>query len=181
MLDPDFSSKALIDERPGVLRCRWHVAIDDRLCILDFGERRKRHCSSICDAIQWRFIEWTSMMRKTAIGITGGALGMCFSAFAILAGCHSTQALTAQEAEGKHLYLVRCAHCHQDNDLDLKKVPPDLHGVFAHPTLPSGAPASDLEVRKVVLSGKGMMPSFAGRFTDEQMAALLAYLHTGLR
>jgi mono/diheme cytochrome c family protein len=26
-----------------------------------------------------------------------------------------------------------------------------------------------------------MMPSFAGRFTDQQMAALLAYLHTGLR
>ena len=26
-----------------------------------------------------------------------------------------------------------------------------------------------------------MMPAFAGRFSDEQMAALLAYLHTGLR
>jgi len=26
-----------------------------------------------------------------------------------------------------------------------------------------------------------MMPAFAGRFTGEQMAALLAYLHTGLR
>jgi len=26
-----------------------------------------------------------------------------------------------------------------------------------------------------------MMPAFAGRFTDEQMAALLAYLHTELR
>jgi mono/diheme cytochrome c family protein len=25
------------------------------------------------------------------------------------------------------------------------------------------------------------MPVFAGRFTEEQMAALLAYLHTGLR
>jgi mono/diheme cytochrome c family protein len=32
-----------------------------------------------------------------------------------------------------------------------------------------------------VLAGKGTMPAFAGRFTDEQMAALLAYLHTGLR
>jgi len=25
------------------------------------------------------------------------------------------------------------------------------------------------------------MPAFAGRFTEEQMQALLAYLHTGLR
>jgi mono/diheme cytochrome c family protein len=98
-----------------------------------------------------------------------------------LAGCHSTPPLTPQEAEGKHLYQVRCAHCHEENDLALKKMPPDLHGVFRKPNLPSGAPASDAEVQRVVLAGKAMMPSFAGRFTDGQMAALLAYLHTGLR
>ena len=97
------------------------------------------------------------------------------------AGCHRVPPLTPQEAEGKHLYTVRCAHCHEDNDLQLKKVPPDLHGVFSHTTLPSGAPATDQEVRRVVLSGRGMMPAFVGRFTDEQMADLIAYLHTGLR
>jgi mono/diheme cytochrome c family protein len=47
--------------------------------------------------------------------------------------------------------------------------------------LPSGAPATDERVKRVVLAGKGMMPSFAGRFTDEQMNDLVAYLHTGLR
>jgi len=26
-----------------------------------------------------------------------------------------------------------------------------------------------------------MMPSFAGRFTEQQMSALLAYLHTDMR
>ncbi len=61
------------------------------------------------------------------------------------------------------------------------KVPPNLNGIFERATLPSGTPATDEEVRRVVLSGKGMMPSFAGRFTNEQMTALLAYLHTGLR
>jgi len=35
-------------------------------------------------------------------------------------------------------------------------------------------------VRQTVLEGKGMMPSFRGRFTEDQMAALQAYLHTGL-
>lgn len=104
-----------------------------------------------------------------------------FTLGAAMSGCHGKPALTDQEAEGKHLYMVRCAHCHVDNDLQLKKVPPDLHGLFARTTLPSGAPATDNEVMRVVLSGKGMMPSFAGRFTDAQMAALLAYLHTGLR
>jgi mono/diheme cytochrome c family protein len=98
-----------------------------------------------------------------------------------LAGCHPVPSLTPQEAEGKHLYAVRCAHCHEDNDLALKKTPPDLHDVFARTTLPSGAPATDQEVKRVVLSGKGMMPSFSGRFTEEQMTALLAYLRTGLR
>jgi mono/diheme cytochrome c family protein len=95
-----------------------------------------------------------------------------------LAGCRHKSALTAQQAQGKQLYDMRCAHCHEYNDLALKKVPPDLHGVFNHSTLPSGAPATDVQVAETVLTGKGMMPSFAGRFTTAQMEALLAYLHT---
>ena len=105
------------------------------------------------------------------------------SALALLfiTGCHHAPPLTAQESEGKHFYEGRCAHCHRDNDLELKKVPPDLHGIFEGAKLPSGAPATDASVRNVVLAGKGMMPAFNGRFDDAQMAALLAYLHTGLR
>jgi len=89
--------------------------------------------------------------------------------------------LTGQELAGKHLYDGRCAHCHEDNDLQLKKVPPDLHRLFDQSMLPSGVPADDVEVKRVVLAGRGMMPAFTDRFNDEQMAALLAYLHTGLR
>ena len=100
---------------------------------------------------------------------------------ASLSGCHSAPALTPQEAEGKHLYAVRCAHCHEDNDLALKKIPPDLHGVFDRKKLPSGVAATDEAVRRNVLTGKGLMPGFEGRFSEEQMGALLAYLHTGLR
>ena len=44
--------------------------------------------------------------------------------------------------------------------------------------LPSGAAATDGAVRAVVLMGKGKMPSFAGRFTEDQMTALLQYLRT---
>jgi mono/diheme cytochrome c family protein len=99
---------------------------------------------------------------------------------AVAIGCRPASKLTRQQAEGKHLYDIRCAHCHEFNDLALKKFPPSLHGVFSRNTLPSGAPATDAEVERVVLTGKGMMPSFAGRFSNEQMAALLAYLHTGM-
>jgi mono/diheme cytochrome c family protein len=120
-------------------------------------------------------------MRPGAPAATGLMAAAYLCASAILFGCRNGPPLTHQEAEGKHLYSVRCAHCHEENDLELKKAPPDLHKIFAHSTLASGAPATDSAVRRVVLEGKGMMPSFAGRFTDEQMAALLAYLHTGLR
>lgn len=98
-----------------------------------------------------------------------------------LTACHRQGELTPQEREGKQLYTVRCAHCHEDNDLALKKAPPDLHRLFQRKALPSGLPATDTAVRWTVLGGKGMMPSFAGRFTEDQMQALLAYLHTGLR
>lgn len=110
---------------------------------------------------------------STAIVCAGFAVG--------LGGCRPTPPLTPQEAEGKHLYQVRCAHCHEENDLALKKVPPKLRGVFDGKSLPSGAPATEATVRQNILAGKGMMPGFSGRFTEEQMAALLAYLHTGLR
>ena len=99
----------------------------------------------------------------------------------LLTGCHRDPSLTPREKAGKHLYQIRCAHCHEDNDLALKKVPPDLHGLFDRRTLPSGLLANDTEIRHDVMVGKGMMPGFAGRFSEEQMAALLAYLHTGLR
>ena len=106
---------------------------------------------------------------------------MAASLFVGQAGCRSAPSLTPQQAEGKHLYQIRCAHCHEDNDLALKKIPPSLHGLFSLSTLPSGASATDTEVTRAVLAGKGMMPPFNGRFTDQQMSALLSYLHTGLR
>jgi mono/diheme cytochrome c family protein len=99
----------------------------------------------------------------------------------VISGCRKAPALTPQQTEGKHLYEVRCAHCHRDNDLALKKVPPDLHDIFRSGRLPSGAQATDANIRSVVLAGKGMMPAFAGRFDEGQMSALLLYLHTGLQ
>jgi mono/diheme cytochrome c family protein len=98
----------------------------------------------------------------------------------ILAGCHSQPQLTPQQAAGQHLYQERCAHCHEENDLALKPPPPNLTNLFHHDKLPSGAPATDAQIIRTVLGGKGNMPSFAGRFTQEQMDALLAWLHTGL-
>jgi mono/diheme cytochrome c family protein len=105
---------------------------------------------------------------------------LCTAIAGAIAGCRSAPKLTPQEAEGKHVYDVGCAHCHEENDLHLKKIPPDLHGLFSRKKLPDGEPATDGEVEHVVLTGKGMMPSFAYQLTREQMDALLAYLRTGM-
>lgn len=121
------------------------------------------------------------MKVRLSIFFLYAAAGIFVFCLTAVAGCRTAAPLTLQEQEGKHLYSGRCAHCHEENDLALKKVPPDLHGVFAHSTLPGGEPATDEQVQRVVLVGKGMMPSFAGRFDEQQMKALLAYLHTGLR
>ncbi len=98
-----------------------------------------------------------------------------------MAGCRGAPQLTPQQAEGKHFYDVGCAHCHEENDLHLKKVPPSLHGLFDHASLPDGAPVSDTEVERILVSGKGTMPSFAYQMSRQQMEAVISYLHTGLR
>lgn len=114
-----------------------------------------------------------------------GALAFVSAAAAcaliVLAGCHTQRALTPEQAEGKRLYDVGCAHCHEQNDLRLKTVPPDLHDLFSRKSMPDGAPATDAEVGRVILHGKGLMPSFAYQMTQPQLDALLAYLHTGLK
>ena len=79
------------------------------------------------------------------LALAGLSLGISVS------GCHIQELLTAQQTEGQHLYAVRCAHCHEDNDLMLKPPPPNIHGAMRKEHLPSGAPATDVEVQRLVL------------------------------
>jgi mono/diheme cytochrome c family protein len=117
-------------------------------------------------------------MRPLKLAATvGSGLALAACGLVIPAGCHVQSALTPQQEEGKRLYDTGCAHCHEENDLHLTKVPPDIHGLFERSTLPDGAPATDAEVVRVVLNGKGKMPSFAYQMSQQQIDALLAYLH----
>jgi len=99
----------------------------------------------------------------------------------VMSACHSRTALSPQQSDGQHVYNTACAHCHEENDLALKKVPPNLHGVFTRKTLPDGAPATDAEVKRVIMNGKGLMPPFKYQMTQDQLNAVVAYLHAGLR
>ena len=115
-------------------------------------------------------------MSRGLAGAVLAALGLT----AMLAGCRSAPPLTPEEAVGQHIYAVRCAHCHDENDLALKPPPPSLHNIADSKLLPNGGPATDAAIAKVVMEGKNKMPSFAGRFTDAQMAGLIAYLRTSM-
>lgn len=98
-----------------------------------------------------------------------------------LAACHSAPSLTPEQQAGKHLYEVRCAHCHEGNDLNLKPAPPSLHHIGEQGILPNGGAASDAAIARTVNLGKGKMPAFDGRFTEEQMNELIAYMRTGVQ
>ena len=94
-----------------------------------------------------------------------------------LRGPEAPAQMTAAQEDGMALYNGNCATCHEANQLALKPAPPNLHHVFEHDRLPSGAPATDAEVRRVVLLGRLMMPAFGQRLTEEQIADVIAYLH----
>ena len=108
---------------------------------------------------------------------------MILAAFIVVVavGCQSAPQLTPQQLEGKKLYQSRCEHCHEENDLALKPPPPSLHHIGEQGILPNGGAATDAAITKIVNFGKNKMPGFNGRFTDEQMADLIAYLRTGLK
>jgi hypothetical protein len=43
--------------------------------------------------------------------------------------------------------------------------------------MPSGAPATDGQVRMVIVDGLRTMPAFQGRLKDREINDLIAYLH----
>lgn len=102
---------------------------------------------------------------------------------ALLCGCSRNDASTGApavglEPPGAALYQQNCGACHDADNLELLKKPPKLTGLFHKPTLPSGAPATDDQVRKTILDGRGIMPPFRQTLDDEQVNDLLKYLHT---
>jgi mono/diheme cytochrome c family protein len=86
-------------------------------------------------------------------------------------------ALTAQQAAGRTVYLQYCAACHPAYSSSGDKGP-GLKGVFRKQFLPSGLPANDRFVGQTIVRGRGMMPPMGDALSEQQLADLLAYLHT---
>jgi mono/diheme cytochrome c family protein len=79
---------------------------------------------------------------------------------------------------GEELFDLHCATCHETSNPDLKKQPPKLERLFAAKTLPSGAPATDEQVRNTIIEGLRTMPAFQGRLSAADVNDLIQYLHT---
>jgi mono/diheme cytochrome c family protein len=75
--------------------------------------------------------------------------------------------LAADAAQGRHLFLMNCAHCHGDDARGDEG--PDLHDLHR----------SDARIHEVITAGiKGEMPSFGKKLGEPEVRELTAYLRT---
>jgi len=96
----------------------------------------------------------------------------------VVAACQAKQQQPSAAAiEGQWIYDNNCAECHENPQPDLHKQPPNLHGLFFRKALPSGALATNAQVRMTIVEGKGTMPAFAQRLRDQDVNDLIEYLH----
>ncbi|HWD98308.1 MAG TPA: cytochrome c [Bryobacteraceae bacterium] len=79
-------------------------------------------------------------------------------------------------AKGKELFQT-CAGCHS-YATEEKKFGPALKTLFGRVTLRNGEPASDANVRAIILDGYNRMPSFRYSFKSEEIDDLMAFLQT---
>jgi cbb3-type cytochrome c oxidase subunit III len=103
-------------------------------------------------------------------------------AIAILAN-HSQRAMGAQQPDGKAIFLLNCAVCHQPTGKGGGPYPPLAHN-------PDVNQADSGRLIETVLNGRtgpitvngsqygGNMPSWRGQLTDAEIAAVLTYVRT---
>jgi mono/diheme cytochrome c family protein len=85
--------------------------------------------------------------------------------------------LTPQETAGRQVFVSRCSSCHSA-DTEKGMNGPGLKGLFRKPYLHSGMAANDAQVTAVIVHGRNMMPALGNTLSDQQLADLMAYLHT---
>jgi len=86
--------------------------------------------------------------------------------------------LDPQQAAGRKIYDAQCDRCHEPYSTRGKKGP-GLKGVFKQPYLSiSGLPANDERVSDIIRLGRKEMPGYSQTLSQQDIDALLAYLHT---
>lgn len=109
------------------------------------------------------------------------ALPACLSLLSLLSGCRSLppskpeSQFTAEEQAGQQVFVSYCARCHNPTSTRGKKGP-GLQALTKVKAMPSGAPPTDERILATIQHGHGMMQPVP--VPQDQMQALLAYLHT---
>jgi mono/diheme cytochrome c family protein len=98
-----------------------------------------------------------------------------------LSGCAEKEApkapLTPAQLRGERLYVADCAVCHRaDSEASLNG--PGLKGMYRKKFLSTGLPANDERVEEIIRRGRRSMPGYGNRYSDEQVADMIAYLHS---
>jgi mono/diheme cytochrome c family protein len=132
--------------------------------------RTERACGKV--ALNFRLL--------TRLILTAIAASVLLAAIACDSEPRKTDAelgLTPQQAMGRRVYDARCAECHYAySSRNLRG--PSMHGLFQKKYMTSGIPANDDRVSDIIMLGRAKMPAFQQKLTQEQLADLMAYLHT---
>jgi mono/diheme cytochrome c family protein len=85
--------------------------------------------------------------------------------------------LNEQQAQGRRVFQLYCSVCHKPYSSSPLKGP-GLKGLYRHEYLPSGLLADDRFVQDTIIRGRKMMPPMGNSLRDDQIADVIAYLHT---
>jgi mono/diheme cytochrome c family protein len=85
--------------------------------------------------------------------------------------------LNTQESQGRRVFNVYCLSCHPAYSSRGNKGP-GLKKLYKKEYLPSGLTATDDHVIQSILRGRNMMPSFGNQLDQQELADVIAYMHT---
>ena len=97
--------------------------------------------------------------------------GMAGVLVAFAVGAWSGAAQAADPTNGQKLYNRHCTNCHGDRGRPILPGVPDF-------SRHQGLMQPDRNLIATIKSGKGVMPSFKGLLTDDEMLDVVAYLRT---
>lgn len=118
-----------------------------------------------------------AISRDGAIGrarrVSGRKAGRLLAAAASMAFllCWGSAAIAADPGNGRKIYMSHCQNCH------------GMAGVGQMPGVPDFSRGEalfkpDIELVRRIRAGQGMMPSYEGMFTEDELLDVVAFLRT---
>ena len=80
------------------------------------------------------------------------------------------------QAAGKDTYMAKCQMCHGADGMAATPAGKAMKAIpFSDPQILN---KSDTELIAATKNGKGKMPAYSGKLSDEDIKALITYIHT---